>query len=272
MKIAEGCTFHHVEIAPDRQIPAHTQESIELSLIVRGSGRLYTGMSSVRPFSSGELVLIPSGIRHHWAFGGNGTERSGTVENITLMLGRSFLRQLSEIFPALSEDMDRILGCRDVIVFDRKHSCRMRDTLLRMAGESGKEQAVSLMSVLSDAGQYMEAPENLHICVQKGNGHAEQRLETVFTYVSCNYSRRITIDDIARYTGMNRSAFCRFFHKHTGTTFIRYLNEYRINIARELLRLGDMSVSEICYAAGFNDTSYFCRAFRKHSGFPPSKA
>ena len=107
-------------------------------------------------------------------------------------------------------------------------------------------------------------------CRVPGTGLYGMRLDRIRTYVSCNYSRRITISDMAKYAGMNRSAFCRFFRKHTGKTFISYLNEFRIQKAAFLLENEGCSVSEACYASGFNDISYLCRKFRSITGRTPS--
>ena len=91
-------------------------------------------------------------------------------------------------------------------------------------------------------------------------------------YVSCNYHCSISLDEIANHVGMNRSAFCTFFRKHTGQTFVDYLNAYRVNIAHRLLVWEGMPVAEACFASGFNDVAYFCRTFKRYKGFPPSRA
>ena len=75
-------------------------------------------------------------------------------------------------------------------------------------------------------------------------------MNQIQTYVICNAKRDITLDDVARYVGMNRASFCIFFKKATGKTFVTYLNEYRIGLACQLLRQKRMTVSEICYNVG----------------------
>lgn len=130
MEIAPGCIFDHVKISPDRQIPEHTQETLEISLVLRGSGKFCAGKAA-RPFSPGELFLIPSGIPHFWKFREDDTGPSGEVENISMMFGDSFLSKLSDIFPALAEDLRTIRGCRDVTVFSPPQASEMRKILCR---------------------------------------------------------------------------------------------------------------------------------------------
>lgn len=107
MEIAPGCIFDHVKISPDRQIPEHTQETLEISLVLRGSGKFCTG-KAVRPFSPGELFLIPSGIPHFWKFREDDTGPSGEIENISNLsyFCRTFKR-LSGYSPSRTGDNSR---------------------------------------------------------------------------------------------------------------------------------------------------------------------
>lgn len=70
---------------------------------------------------------------------------------------------------------------------------------------------------------------------------------------------------------MNKSAFCVFFRKMAGKTFVQYLNEYRIQMACRMLEKGEKSVSEVCYAVGFGDVPYFHRMFKRTTGVSPGK-
>ena len=90
-------------------------------------------------------------------------------------------------------------------------------------------------------------------------------------FVTCNAYRNISLDDVVRHVGMNKSAFCTFFKQSIGKTFITYLNEYRIELACQLLKQENISISEICYHVGFTDIPYFNRVFKKHKGCSPSQ-
>ena len=136
-----------------------------------------------------------------------------------------------------------------------------------MCGETEQEQAISILSLISILGSSEQR-------VVLGQYHKQdiikQRLALVRIYVSCNSSRTILIDDIARYVGMNRSSFCTFFRQATGKTFVEHLNEYRIERACRMLQEGVLSVAEICFACGFNDIAYFSRVFKRYRGIAPS--
>jgi AraC-like DNA-binding protein len=69
---------------------------------------------------------------------------------------------------------------------------------------------------------------------------------------------------------MSAFRFSRAFHETFGLTFQDYLLRYRILEACRLLRHPDANVTKVAYSVGFNDASYFSRAFRRFIGTSPS--
>ena len=86
-----------------------------------------------------------------------------------------------------------------------------------------------------------------------------------------HYIHPISLDDISAEVGMNRSAFCSYFKRCKGMTFSRFVTEYRLNTACELLKHSQKQVSEICFAVGFNDVPLFNRIFKKLKGVTPQE-
>ena len=261
----ENYTFDHVRLRPEEQIGVHTQQTWELSYVICGSGtRELGGMH--RAFTSGDLVLIPPGIAHGWQFVPQDTDAQGRIENITLHFATTLLDNLAEALPVLENVRDRILSFAGPVCFGTKERERLSILLKRMSLETDERRAVTLVDVLCTLSgglpmDYALPPDP-----------TREKLMKARIFVSCNYRRAIPIDEIADVVGMNRTAFCKFFRKQTGQSFVQYLNAYRLGLARQWLEAGTMSVTEACFACGFNDVAYFCRAFRRQAGFPPSKA
>lgn len=90
-------------------------------------------------------------------------------------------------------------------------------------------------------------------------------------YMDNNFSNPIIIEDVAREAGMKPESFTRAFRKFFGRTPLSYLNERRINSAKNLLLLSSLSVKEISAKCGFGDVSYFCQAFRKNTSMTPGQ-
>jgi AraC-like DNA-binding protein len=100
---------------------------------------------------------------------------------------------------------------------------------------------------------------------------AHAGVERALTYVSEHYSEKFPARDIAEYCGLSRFQFSRSFHTAFGLTFREYLLRYRIVAACERLRRANTPVTEIAFAVGFHDGSYFARMFRRYTGMLPSQ-
>ena len=88
-------------------------------------------------------------------------------------------------------------------------------------------------------------------------------------YIEKNYSNPITIDEICCTFNVNKCYFCSIFKKETGTTFINYLNNYKIDKSKELLKDLSLSLLDISLAVGFNNQSYYSTTFKKFTNQTP---
>jgi len=98
--------------------------------------------------------------------------------------------------------------------------------------------------------------------ITKYSKKEQERLRRIYAYIDEHYQQKIEVHQVANLCNLTKSAFCRYFKKATGNTFIGFLNQYRISQAKRLLMLGKNS-SEACYECGFESLSYFNRTFKK---------
>ena len=64
--------------------------------------------------------------------------------------------------------------------------------------------------------------------------------------------------------------FSKLFKAETGTTFVEYLTNLRMERAQELLKDEGLSIKEICASVGYADPNYFSRTFKKNVGVTPT--
>lgn len=88
-------------------------------------------------------------------------------------------------------------------------------------------------------------------------------------YVHKNYTKQITIDDICDKFKINKCYFCYMFKKETGLTFINYLNNYKIEKSKDLLKNTNMTLLDISLEVGFNNQSYYSTIFKKYTNMTP---
>jgi len=81
----------------------------------------------------------------------------------------------------------------------------------------------------------------------------------------------LALPEVARACGTSANHLNRILKQRTGHTFHQLLLRERLSLARELLAKGEMNVTEAALEAGFNDSNYFARVFRKVHGYRPSR-
>lgn len=96
-------------------------------------------------------------------------------------------------------------------------------------------------------------------------------IKQVIEYVSKHYMEELTYERLAELFHFNPSYLNRIFKAHTGKTLHEFLIHYRLQSAMELLRSQSLSVKEVAALCGFPDPYHFTKAFKKHTGVPPSK-
>ena len=76
---------------------------------------------------------------------------------------------------------------------------------------------------------------------------------------------------LATHFGINESYLSRMFKNQTGKNLIYFINEKKMNKARELLKDPDMMVKEAAYAVGYDDQFYFNKLFKRFFGVSPTE-
>ena len=91
------------------------------------------------------------------------------------------------------------------------------------------------------------------------------------SYMNANFSKNISLDDVADYLKVSKFYISRVFKSETNLSLFEYLNDYRMRIALQLLQEGRLYISEIAEQTGFSDRKYFSKVFRKFYGEAPTK-
>ncbi|MGC7102622.1 AraC family transcriptional regulator [Amycolatopsis lurida] len=84
-------------------------------------------------------------------------------------------------------------------------------------------------------------------------------------------AHRWTLNELAGISCMSRSAFAASFKNQVGTAPLEYLIEWRMSLARDALRRGTRSISELAFATGYRSESAFSTAFRRVVGSSPKQ-
>ncbi|WP_035672395.1 AraC family transcriptional regulator [Flavobacterium sp. 83] len=242
----------------------HFHPEFELTFIEAPLGTRRIG-NHVGQFEGSDLVFIGSNIPHLNFDYGIKTE----YEKVVLQIKQDFFKNDFITTPELASIYQLFQNSKRVICFNGITKESVGKRLKKIHHLPNFEQFVEVLSLfqmlaISDEITYLyEAPFDDFY-----NNKEQTRLKVVYTFIENNFQRNITIEEMGELTHLSKAAFCRYFKKMTRLTFTEFLNQYRIEQAKRLLK-SDKNVTETCYECGFESLSYFNRIFKKVVGENP---
>ncbi|PWH13866.1 MAG: ATPase [Anaerolineae bacterium] len=117
-----------------------------------------------------------------------------------------------------------------------------------------------------------ETIERIHVALERRrrlSQDAQRLVRQAMLFIHQNYAQPITRAEIARYINIAEDYLTFCFRQELGMTPIRYLQRYRIQQAKTLLKTSTRSISEIALEVGFSDSGYFTRLFHRETGLAP---
>lgn len=102
-----------------------------------------------------------------------------------------------------------------------------------------------------------------------GCSRSAEFIQKVITAISGEDLAAVTLEGTAKKLPYNKAYFTTVFRKNFGTTFTDFLNHYKIDCARGMIRSGNRNMNEISIACGFNYYAYFFRRFKEICGMTP---
>ncbi len=114
-------------------------------------------------------------------------------------------------------------------------------------------------------------PFESHVYTEGGADlHGDELIAQAQDILRSRYAETVNIEELAHQLGISGRSFARRFKNATGLSPNLYLQQQRLNTARELLRTSNLSVAEVANAVGYSDSDYFCRRFRNAMKQTPS--
>lgn len=103
-----------------------------------------------------------------------------------------------------------------------------------------------------------------------GKQSYNEAIHQAIKYIQQNYVAKITLTSAAAHVFLSPAYFSRKFKEETGKNFNQYLNEIRVEKAKQLLRETNFSLSKVALSTGFENQSYFAKVFHHLTGTTPN--
>lgn len=111
--------------------------------------------------------------------------------------------------------------------------------------------------------------EMVKLPVRSLGGEATDLIREVKEFIAENYHRSFTLEELAESVGRSKNYLCRVFKESTGERIWEYTAFLRMEKAKHLLQFSVLKVGEIAHRVGYENSGYFTRVFRSHTGMNP---
>ena len=254
-------------VDPYYDLPVHWHKEFELIHIISGVYHVLVG-HQVFALQKDDLCLIPGKILH------------GDAEQKSIALFESIVFDLDmiRIHSYESDDFISAAGSGEleldyILPAGNKEILFIADRLFQSfkdMGEGYELRIPALILLLFSELKRQQLYRRKKVLSEK-KARQTQQFETVLNYIKEHYQEQIGLETLASIVSLSPKYFCRLFREVTGRSPIEYLNWFRINMACDKLRGSDRKLTDIAFACGFNDLSYFIKTFRNYKGVTPLK-
>ncbi len=270
----DNCLMVQEDILPDFYPHFHRHHEMQITWILKGKGTVLTG-NSMHRFESDDIFLIGPNQPHVFRsdaefFSGEGNQNVHAITvffNPGKLMGHLFMlpemRMVKEFLTSALNGLQASALQRQIIA-EHILTVKRNTSGFRLASFIG------LLQMMATIGDWKVLSNDALLDSVIGTEGA--RMNDIYQYTMKNFTKDISIEKIAAVAYLSPPAFCRYFKKRTSKTYIRFLNEIRINeVCNQILNGDDESFASIAYKSGFNNPVTFNRVFRKSKGISPSQ-
>lgn len=241
---------------PGQYFIMHWHEHIELHYIVKGGSIFYCNQKKIVA-KEGSLVVFNSNELHC------GVLEEKKMEAIAVVFELSaFSKEVAHtgfVFENLIENDAFIKNKMEEFYFENK--------------EKKIGYKLAARGILYEMITYLMRN---HVAVKLSESENSKRnkqlirLNTVIEYIQQNYNEPICNKTLASLIHLSEDRFNHLFKESMGVSPLNYINNFRLEKAKNLLKIGEYTILEAAMEVGFSDINHFGRLFRKKYGCTPS--
>ncbi len=244
----------------------HYHPEIELVYVNGGSGKRQIG-SHISYYQHGDLILIGSNLPHcGFTDSLTDNDKETVIQFSPDFLGNNFWE-----LPEMRNIKVLLERAKKGIVFQGDDKILIGEKIEALSSLTNYKRLLGLLDVLN----MLENAKDFTLLNAEGfvldtELEDNNRINVIFNFVKNEFKRNITLEEIANLVSLTVPAFCRYFKKTTGKTFVQFVNEYRLVHAAKLLHQKQISITDVCFESGYNNFSHFNKQFKKFTGKSPS--
>jgi len=243
----------------------HYHPEFELVYVEADAGIRHVG-THVSTYTQSDLVFIGGNLPHL-----NFDYRlRSDYHQIVIQLRTDFLGTALALAPEFSLIRQLFKAAEYGIAFNGETKLLVAEKLKQLGSLNSLEQLLELIGVFQLlAGSAETERLNSDLTSKDFILKDKIRMGAIYEYIDANFHQKPDVNIVAQKVNLTTPAFCRYFKRQTNITFTEFVNQYRIERAKNLL-MQNHNVNETCYAIGFESISYFNKLFKQITGENPS--
>lgn len=254
--------------------PLHFHTENEIIYIKESTGTRFVG-NSVAKYKAGDILLIGSNLPHFLKSDElyHSEQTNLRVRGTIIQFEKEFMYSAINNYPHFIKIKNLFQESQRGIYFARGPFPKLQHLLETIPLENGLNQLLVFLEILKEMSE-IDGRQKQTISTSdfvNETIYDSAKIDKVISYLNKNYTRNVSLEEIASFAAMNASAFCRYFKSKTGKTFKNYILEMRIGYACKLLLMEDISISQLSSKCGFETLSHFNKTFKKNTGYVPSQ-
>lgn len=250
------------------RVPLHWHDEMELIYIKKGKGIITADLKQYIVEAGTIVLIIPGQLHSIEQYEEEIMEYENIIFHPNILISKKTDASTTDFLqPLLSGNVSvPLLYTPDSPYYREITACVDANDEISRTNPKGyqlfiKSQLFMLFFILFNRCCLKEPPKKDYKSLEK--------MKLILKYIENHYIDKITIADIAEEAGLSQSHFMKYFKNTMGTSFIDYLNEYRLTMASRLLVSSDSSILDIASEVGFENLSYFNRTFKKRFEMTP---
>lgn len=254
--------------------PLHFHTEYEIIYIKDSNGTRFVG-NSMAKYQAGDILLIGSNLPHFLKSDElyHSKQTNLRVRGTIIQFEKEFMYSAINNYPHFIKIKNLFQESQRGIYFARGPFPKLQHLLETIPLENGLNQLLIFLEILKEMSE-IDGRQKQTISTSdfvNETIYDSAKIDKVISYLNKNYTRNVSLEEIASLAAMNASAFCRYFKSKTGKTFKNYILEMRIGYACKLLLMEDISISQLSIECGFETLSHFNKTFKKNTGYVPSQ-
>lgn len=262
------CHYDESRLFAGNHIPWHWHDWIELNYVEEGTFRLHTPDAELQA-GQGDVVFINRNVLHAYDFEGIVNYYSYTFDS--RFLAGEFGSYVDQKYfaPILHARSLSIVHLRP----DTPRKIRMIELVLQITDILREEPYGFELQIRDLMSRFflllLEETEDVRAKEKKGNERDLERMKQMLPFIYAHYGEPIGLDEIAGAAGVSPRECTRCFRRSIGRPPVRFLIEYRAQMAAMMLSRTSDSISSIAEKCGFVSDSYFGKTFKEIYGCTP---